>query len=146
MNTTLLVVLICVISLAILVPLAIVIVSIISLKKLISKKITLEESKFLFSVEITDDNFTLLDKLIEDSLTRYRVMFIEYQDEIYIDEKTQTNMCKWILKDVLSSISPVYYDKLTYIYNKNRLEDIIYNKINLAVLGYVVSIDGTYKK
>ena len=117
-----------------------------SLNKSIEKKNKLEEKKFLFSIDITngeDDSYlNLLDNLVQESLMRYRVAYIEYQVDIYINEKTQKDMIDWILRDTISRISPVYYEKITFIYNKDRLEDIIYDKVSLAVLNYSLSVNG----
>lgn len=117
-----------------------------SLNKSIEKKNKLEEKKFLFSIDITsgEDNsyLNLLDNLVQESLMRYRVAYIEYQVDIYINEKTQKDMIDWILRDTISRISPIYYEKITFIYNKDRLEDIIYDKVSLAVLNYSLSVNG----
>lgn len=117
-----------------------------TIQKSLDKHNKLEEKKFLFSVDITngeDESYlNLLDNLVQESLMRYRVAYIEYQVDIYINEKTQKDMIDWILRDTISRISPVYYEKITFIYNKDRLEDILYDKVSLAVLNYSLSVNG----
>lgn len=113
----------------------------------IAKMQMIKEKDFLFNLDLSDENnFKMLDSLIEDSITRYRIMYLEYHDEMYISDDDQKAMINWLMKDILGNISPVYYDKLRYIYNKNKLEDIIYNKVSLAVLSYTISINGNMKE
>lgn len=113
----------------------------------VKKMQTLKEREFLYSIDMSEENnFKLLDTMIEDSLTRYRVSYLEFDDDLYIDDNEQKKIITWIMKDILSNMSPVYYDKLTYIYNKNKLEDILYNKVSMAVLSYTVSINGSMRE
>lgn len=107
----------------------------------------LKEREFLYSIDTSEEeNFKMLDSLIEDSLSRYRISYLEYNDELYISEEDQNKMITWIMRDILSNMSPVYYDRLKYIYNKSKLEDVIYNKVTMAVLGYTISINGNMKE
>lgn len=107
----------------------------------------LKEREFLYSIDTSEEeNFKMLDSLIEDSLNRYRISYLEYNDELYISEEDQNKMITWIMRDILSNMSPVYYDRLKYVYNKSKLEDVIYNKVTMAVLGYTISINGNMKE
>ena len=108
---------------------------------------TLKEKEFLYNIDMSEENnFKMLDAMIEDSLTRYRISYLEYNDELYISDEDQKKMITWIMKDILQNMSPVYYDRLKYIYNKNKLEDIICNKVTMSVLGYTISVNGNLKK
>lgn len=107
----------------------------------------LKEREFLYSIDTSEEeNFKMLDSLIEDSLNRYRISYLEYNDELYISEEDQNKMITWIMRDILSNMSPVYYDRLKYVYNKSKLEDVIYNKVTMAVLGYTITINGNMKE
>lgn len=111
---------------------------------ILNKKINLENRKMLFDIEITEDITNLLDNIIQESVAKYRITYLELRTDLYINEKIQNDMIRWVIKDTLNRISPVYYEKLCYVYNKDVIQDIIYEKASLAVLNYTVSVNGTY--
>lgn len=106
----------------------------------------LKEKDFLLTVDANKDTMDLLDRFIEDSLIQYRIKFLDGKDNMYISDSKQKEIVKNVLKDVLNSMSPVLYEKLTYIYNKDNLEDTIYLKVSLAVLSYTIEVNGSYKE
>lgn len=111
---------------------------------ILNKKINLENRKMLFDIEITEDITNLLDIIIQESVAKYRITYLELRTDLYINEKIQNDMIRWVIKDTLNRISPVYYEKLCYVYNKDVIQDIIYEKASLAVLNYTISVNGTY--
>lgn len=111
---------------------------------ILNKKINLENRKMLFDIEITEDITNLLDNIIQESVAKYRITYLELRTDLYINEKIQNDMIRWVIKDTLNRISPVYYEKLCYVYNKDVIQDIIYEKASLAVLNYTISVNGTY--
>lgn len=111
---------------------------------ILNKKINIENKKMLFDIEITEDITNLLDNIIQESVAKYRITYLELRTDLYINEKIQNDMIRWIIKDTLNRISPVYYEKLCYVYNKDVIQDIIYEKASLAVLNYTISVNGTY--
>ena len=106
----------------------------------------LKEKEFLLTVDANKDIMDLLDSFIEDSLIQYRIKYLDSKDNLHISESKQKEMVKNVLSDVLNSMSPVLYEKLTYIYNKDNLENTIYLKVSLAVLSYVIEVNGSYKE
>ena len=106
----------------------------------------LKEKNFLLTVDANKDTMDLLDRFIEDSLIQYRIKFLDGKDNMYISDSKQKEIVKNVLKDVLNSMSPVLYEKLTYIYNKDNLENTIYLKVSLAVLSYTIEVNGSYKE
>lgn len=111
---------------------------------ILNKKINIENKKMLFDIEITEDITNLLDNIIQESVAKYRITYLELRTDLYINEKIQNDMIRWVIKDTLNRISPVYYEKLCYVYNKDIIQDIIYEKASLAVLNYTISVNGTY--
>ena len=111
---------------------------------ILNKKINLENRKMLFDIEITEDITNRLDNIIQESVAKYRITYLELRTDLYINEKIQNDMIRWVIKDTLNRISPVYYEKLCYVYNKDVIQDIIYEKASLAVLNYTISVNGTY--
>lgn len=103
-----------------------------------------EENKFNIEYKITDDDIKLLDRLIQERVDIYKIYKIEGNNIKYITEAIQNDMIKFILKDVIRHISPIYYSKLKYIYNEDIIEDIILEKIRMHVLEYTIEVNGSY--
>lgn len=51
-----------------------------------------------------------------------------------------------ITTEVYTSISDNIWDKLSLIYKKDHIEDIIVQKVQMLVLAYTVDINGNYKE
>lgn len=104
----------------------------------------LEEKKIIYEFDFKKDHFEILDAMITESITRYQVLNFGFeQGEIYINEKQQKKMVEYILTDILGKMSPVYYNHLVMIYNSDKLEDIIFEKISMGVMAYVQSTNST---
>lgn len=114
-------------------------------KELKSKRL-LKEKELLLSIDIDNSTLQLIDSIITDSINTYRIFNFEGKEKIYISDKMQKDMISSILKDVLGKISPVLYEKLSMIYNREKFEDQIYLKISMAVLQCVVEINGSYEE
>ena len=125
---------------------AVLIFSAYQLSKELKNNRILKEKEFLLTVDANKDIMDLLDRFIEDSLIQYRIKYLDSKDNLRISESKQKEMVKNVLSDVLNSMSPVLYEKLTYIYNKDNLENTIYLKVSLAVLSYVIEVNGSYKE
>lgn len=114
-------------------------------KELKSKRI-LEEKKILLSIDIDSSAIQLIDDIINDSVNTYRIFNFESKQKNYISDQMQKDMIAKVLEDVLGKISPVIYEKLSMVYNKDKFEDQIYLKVSMAVLQCVVEINGSYKE
>lgn len=104
-----------------------------------------EEKKFHFSVEPKDTDFAIIENLIQDNLAEYRIMKLESVEKLYITEEIQNKIFEYVLEKVILQLSPIYLDKLTYIYNKDKLDEIIARKINLHILDYTVEVNGNIR-
>lgn len=109
--------------------------------RVVNDKNNIELAKVELSVTPSDDDFNIIDKLINEEVNKYHVLITVPNNVSYINEEYVLTMSKNILKNVLSSISNTYLSKLKYIYNENKLEDIIYQKIQMAVIAYSVDIN-----
>lgn len=114
-----------------------------SILKEIKQKRQVEQLKINLDYQITDNDFLLLDKLIGESFQQYQIMNIELLNKDYISEDIQNKMIEELLRMVLYRISPVYMNKLSYIYNIDRIEDIILEKIRIIVIDYSVENNNT---
>lgn len=116
------------------------------LQKTIKIDTDLKREMFMFSLPINDsDNFNILDNLIKHESDMYQVYnFPSYVEDMYITEEDQNKMLKTVLSNVLKKISPIYMNKLKYIYNEDIIEDIIFEKVRDAVLNVSVEINGQF--
>ena len=117
-----------------------------NINKNINDKKELELLKLNFEFEPKDDDFEILDRLIQENLATYRVLKLENIEKLYITEEIQRKLFDYILRETMYQISPVYMQKLSYLYNKDKLGDIISQKINMAILDYTVEVNSNIRK
>lgn len=111
--------------------------------KEIKQKRQLEQLKINLDYHITDDDFILMDKLIGETFQQYQILNIELLNKDHITEELQTKMIEDLLRKVLKRMSPIYMNKLSYIYNAEHIEDIILEKIKIIVIDYAVENNNT---
>lgn len=87
----------------------------------------------------------ILDKIIQQDFERYQILKLGHKLNLYITESMQQKIIMDIATEVYSSISDNIWDKLSLIYKKDHIEDIIVQKIQMLVLSYTVEINGNYK-
>lgn len=117
-----------------------------NINKNIKDRKELELLKLNFEFEPKEDDFEILNRLIQENLATYRVLKLENIEKLYITEEIQRKMFEYILRETMYQISPVYMQKLSYLYNKDRLDDIISQKINMAILDYTVEVNSNIRK
>lgn len=115
-----------------------------ALSKIIKQDTDLKEKMFLFSLPI-DDNFKILDDVVKNEIAVYALYNFPNTNDLYITKDNIDKMIKDVLKKVLNKLSPVYLNKLKYIYNESNLEDTIYEKVRDGVLQYSIEINGTFR-
>lgn len=106
----------------------------------------LKEKSMFFNMNVNKDMMNIVDQFIEDSIMQYRLKYLTENDEIYLTAKKQEEMVRSVLKDVLENMSPSLYEKMTLVYNKNKLEDIIYLKVSTSIISFIGSINGQYNE
>ena len=115
------------------------------INKNIKLKREFEERKFNFSVEPKETDFMIIDQLIQDNLAEYRILKLESVEKLYINEETQNKIFEYVLRKVMYQLSPIYLEKLSYIYNKDKLDEIIAQKINMHIIDYTVEVNGNIR-
>lgn len=115
------------------------------INKSIKLKREYEEKKFLLEIEPKDTDFKIIENLIQDNLAEYRILKLESVEKLYINEETQNKIFEYVLRKVMYQLSPVYLEKLSYIYNKDKLDEIIAQKINMYILDYTVEVNGNIR-
>lgn len=108
------------------------------------RELNINESDKL-SKESFDTIMNLVDQIINDIFTRYTIMNFENNESLYINESMINQMMAAVLKESYLSMSPQLLDKLTLIYNKEYVDDIIAKKVQMLTISYVIEINGTYK-
>lgn len=116
------------------------------INKGLNKKRQLEEKRMLLELELSNSTIEMLDSVIENSIMVYRIKKFEMDPYLYINTEMQNDMIVYVLDDVIKNISPVLYERLSLIYNKEKLEDQIYMKVSMAVMSYVIEVNGSYKE
>ena len=110
----------------------------------LQKKRKLEEFKFNMGIKLSEDDFYILDKMITDNFQLYRVMNLEYVDNLYINEKMQNEIFEYVVRKTISQISPTILTKLKFIYNEDALGDIVAEKTNILIMDYTIEVNGNY--
>lgn len=118
----------------------------ITLSKELKLNRTIKEKEILMKVDVNTEMMNIIDQFIEDSILQYRLKYLTESDNLYITTQKQQEMTRSVLKDVLENISPSLYEKMILVYNKNKLEDIIYLKVSMAIIAFVSTINGSYKE
>ena len=101
---------------------------------------------YLASVPINLTELDILDKIIQDDFERYQILKLGHKDNLYITEEMQKSIIMDISVEVYSSMSDNIWDKLSLIYKREHIEDIIVQKIQMLVLTFTVEINGIYKE
>lgn len=96
-------------------------------------------------MEVKVDDLNILDKIIEQAFTRYQILKLGHLENLYITEEMQYNMIFELSKTVLETVSDNIINKLSLIYKKDYLEDIIVQKIQYIVMQFVIDINGNYR-
>lgn len=104
-----------------------------------------QSSYYLASVPINMDELDILDKIIQQDFERYQILKLGHKPNLYISEEMQQQIIMDIATEVYTSISDNIWDKLSLIYRKDHIEDIIVQKIQMLVLTYTVEINGNYQ-
>lgn len=104
-----------------------------------------QQDYYIASTPISIDDMNILDRIVEESFNYYQLLNLSGKDNAYINEDTQQKIIYDVLSNVLSSVSDSIISKLSLIYKKDYIEDLIARKVQLVVLDYTISINGNYR-
>lgn len=105
-----------------------------------------QQNYYLASTPISMDEMMIIDKIIQETFDRYQIFNLAHLKNPYISEDLQQKIIKDVFTDVYSSISENIINKLSLVYKKEHIEDIIVQKIQMIVLNYTIEINGNYKE
>lgn len=121
------------------------ILSISKLGKYLNDKNDIELTKLEMNVTSHKEDFDIIDLMITEEVNKYHLIVNEPNMVEYMGDESIVEMEKYIMKRVFEDISPIHLEKLKYIYNMNKLEDIIYEKVRLAVISYSSDLNSINK-
>lgn len=117
------------------------------LRTFVNNKLEIDKFKAVSEQSIDPNDLNILDQLINEAFADYRTLHFDYinADESYITAEDQKKMILELLETVLETVSENLYTKLSLYYKKDYINDIIYKKIQMVVLGYTIEINGQKK-
>lgn len=103
----------------------------------IKNKPRLDRYKIDMGLTIEEDDFTLLDMIIEKIMLYYLIQegitFTEY-----ITTEKETELCKGLVDEISKTMSPALITRLTKIYNQDSLSVIIANRAYIQLNNYII--------
>lgn len=109
-------------------------------------RLELDQFRIYRKYSSSENDFKMLNHIIEESIAKYKILHFGFNKDLYITDKMQDKMISDILTEVLNALSDTTFATLTVIYNKEYIEDLILSKIKIAVLDYIITVNGNYKE
>lgn len=112
--------------------------------KLKNREIDMEIVKFNASLKLGEDDYLMLDKFISDTFNLYQLTNSyllsppDSESYRYIDEELMKSIIENVSVAVLTNMSPVIYDKLAYIFNKEKIDEIVFQRVQVVVIQFTV--------
>ena len=113
----------------------------ISIANALHQKNDLEITRIEMNMVPKKEDFDIIDLMITEEVDKYHIVVNEPNGVQYMSDDNISDMEKTILTKILINLSPLQLQKLKYIYNSDKLEDIIYEKVQLAVVTYASELN-----
>lgn len=107
------------------------------------RKNDLEQLEMNLNFTINEDDLKIIDDLVSDAFNHFCFINYDKMNQEYINTQVQQEAINEVLKTTLLRLSPVYMNKLSYIYNRNYIEDLILEKTQIVVIDYCVKVNGS---
>ena len=118
-----------------------IVILMISITNALHQKNDLEITRIEMNMVPKKEDFDIIDLMITEEVDKYHIVVNEPNGVQYMSDDNISDMEKTILTKILINISPLQLQKLKYIYNADKLEDIIYEKVQLAVVTYASELN-----
>lgn len=118
----------------------------ISILFVLKKKNDLDIANIELNMIPNKEDFNIIDSMINEEINKYHIIKNEPNNIEYMSDESIKDMEKYVLSKVLNNMSPLNLQRLKYIYNPDKLEDIIYEKVQLAVISYSSELNSTTTK
>lgn len=112
------------------------------ISKYLDNKLILENLRLDLAFSYNNE-MSIIDSLIQNEIDSYKLYNIISKNILYVNEEEQQKMIYTCLKNVLESISPHLMNKLYYIYNSKKIEDVICEKVKQQVLETCIDINSS---
>lgn len=99
----------------------------------------------LLSNPLSLQTIDIVDDIIKEVFARYQIMNLSHEENLYISDKRQYKIMEDVLKLVFEAISDNIIDKLSFIYKKEYIQDLIAQKVQMIVLQFVIETNGSYR-
>lgn len=107
------------------------------------RKNDLEQLEMNLNFTINEDDLKIIDDLVSDAFNHFCFINYDKMNQEYINTQVQQEAINEVLKTTLLRLSPVYMNKLSYIYNRNYIEDLILEKTQIVVIDYCVKVNSS---
>lgn len=104
-------------------------------------ELKLKERKLLYKHITSEKDFGILNDLIVEAIQEYQIFKLETDKYAYVTPKVQKDMFSYVVRKVLYRISPTYKEQLEFMYNKENFDEIITNKINIAIIDFSIEFN-----
>ncbi len=118
-----------------------IVILMISITNALHQKNDLEITRIEMNMVPKKEDFDIIDLMITEEVDKYHIVVNEPNGVQYMSDDNISDMEKTILTKILINLSPLQLQKLKYIYNADKLEDIIYEKVQLAVITYASELN-----
>ena len=118
-----------------------IVILMISITNALHQKNDLEITRIEMNMVPKKEDFDIIDLMITEEVDKYHIVVNEPNGVQYMSDDNISDMEKTILTKILINLSPLQLQKLKYIYNSDKLEDIIYEKVQLAVVTYASELN-----
>lgn len=118
-----------------------IVILMISITNALHQKNDLEITRIEMNMVPKKEDFDIIDLMITEEVDKYHIVVNEPNGVQYMSDDNISDMEKTILTKILTNLSPLQLQKLKYIYNADKLEDIIYEKVQLAVVTYASELN-----
>lgn len=105
----------------------------------------MQENYYLSSMDVKVEDIDILDKIIDQAFVRYQILKLGHINNLYINDEMEYGMIYDLTKTVKETVSDNIINKLSLIYKKEYIDDIIVQKIQHIVMQFVIDINGNYK-
>lgn len=104
-----------------------------------------QEKYYLSSMDVKVEDLNILDKIIDQEFIRYQLLKLGHIENLYIKDDMQYQIIHDLSKTVMENISDNLKNKLSLIYRKEYIDDIIVQKIQYVVMQFTIDINGSYR-
>lgn len=103
------------------------------------KMVMLREYEINMNCSVSMDIVEQLDQMIMNCFNEYMILNIEFRELDYINKEIEDIIVREVAHMVIDRMSPMYLNKISLIYNKASLSDMISKKVYLYTMNYVLN-------